>query len=94
VQPSFRYVIAMSETMLSGGTGAAKESRGGPMVSSTGVRIPLASLILLLWLIIGVIVAFNEGYDRFDTWSQFATFLLAVLLWPIPATGGVVGIRF
>jgi hypothetical protein len=31
------------------------------MVSSTGVRIPLASLILLVWLIIGVIVAFNEG---------------------------------
>jgi hypothetical protein len=64
------------------------------MVSSTGVRIPLASLILLLWLVIGVIVAFNQGYDRFDTWSQFATFLLAVVLWPIPATGGAVGIRF
>lgn len=64
------------------------------MVSSSGVRIPLASLIVLLWLIIGVIVAFNEGYDNFDTWSQFATFLLAVVLWPIPATGGAVGIRF
>jgi hypothetical protein len=64
------------------------------MVSSTGVRIPLASLILLVWLIIGVIVAFNEGYDHFDTWSQFATFLLAVVLWPIPATGGRVGIVF
>jgi hypothetical protein len=63
-------------------------------VTRTGVRIPLASLIALLWLVIGVIVAFNEGYDRFDTWSQFATFLLAVVLWPIPATGGVVGIRF
>jgi hypothetical protein len=49
---------------------------------------------VLLWLIIGVIVAFNEGYDHFDTWSQFATFLLAVVLWPIPATGGAVGIRF
>jgi hypothetical protein len=64
------------------------------MVSSTGVRIPLASLILLVWLIIGVIVAFNQGYDQFDTWSQFATFLLAVVLWPIPATGGSVGIAF
>jgi hypothetical protein len=64
------------------------------MISSTGVRIPLASLITLVWLVIGVIVAFNEGYDRFDTWSQFATFLLAVVLWPIPATGGQVGIRF
>jgi hypothetical protein len=74
--------------------GRPRNHRGGPMVSSTGVRIPLASVILLLWLIIGVIVAFNEGYDRFDTWSQFATFLLAVVLWPIPATGGAVGIRF
>jgi hypothetical protein len=64
------------------------------MVSRPGVRIPLASLILLVWLIIGAIVAFNEGYDHFDTWSQFATFLLAVVLWPIPATGGQVGIAF
>ncbi|MGH9229501.1 MAG: hypothetical protein ACRD07_12400 [Acidimicrobiales bacterium] len=63
-------------------------------LSRTGVRIPLASLILLVWLIVGVIVAFNEGYDRFDTWSQFATFLLAIVLWPIPATGGQVGIVF
>lgn len=63
-------------------------------ISRTGVRIPLASLIVLVWLLVGVIVAFNEGYDRFDTWSQFATFLLAVVLWPIPATGGRVGIVF
>jgi hypothetical protein len=64
------------------------------MVSSTGVRIPVASLILLVWLIIGVIVAFNEGYDHFNTWSQFATFVFAVVLWPIPATGGEVRILF
>ena len=63
------------------------------MISSTGVRIPLASLITLVWLVIGVIVAFNEGYDRFDTWSQFATFLLAVVLWPIPALDGAVAVR-
>ncbi|HEX6236100.1 MAG: hypothetical protein ACLFXM_08025 [Acidimicrobiia bacterium] len=49
-------------------------------------------LIGFIWLIVGVIVAFNEGYDRFDTWSQFATFVLAVVVWPIPATGGEVGI--
>jgi hypothetical protein len=57
------------------------------------VRIPLPSLAVLIWLVIGVVVAFNQGYDRFDSWSQFATFLLAVVLWPIPALGGDVGIR-
>lgn len=59
------------------------------MSMRTGVvRIPLATLIAFVWLTIGVVVAFNQGYDRFDTWSQFATFLLAVVVWPIPATGG------
>lgn len=56
------------------------------------IRVPMPVLIGFIWLIVGVIVAFNEGYDRFDTWSQFATFVLAVVVWPIPATGGEVGI--
>ena len=60
---------------------------------SGAVRIPLATLIVLIWLVIGVVVAFNQNYDRFDSWSQFVTFLLAVVLWPIPATGGDVAIR-
>ena len=60
---------------------------------SGAVRIPLATLIVLIWLVIGVVVAFNQNYDRFDSWSQFLTFLLAVVLWPIPATGGDVAIR-
>jgi putative effector of murein hydrolase len=60
---------------------------------SGAVRIPLATLIVLIWLLIGVVVAFNQNYDRFDSWSQFLTFLLAVVLWPIPATGGDVAIR-
>jgi hypothetical protein len=60
---------------------------------SGAVRIPLATLIVLIWLVIGIVVAFNQNYDRFDSWSQFLTFLLAVVLWPIPATGGDVAIR-
>lgn len=53
------------------------------------------SWIALAWLIIGVIVAINEDYGRtLENASQVATFLLAVLLWPIPATGGQVLIHF
>jgi hypothetical protein len=53
------------------------------------------SWVALAWVIIGVIVAINEDYGRsLDSGSQVATFLLAVLLWPIPATGGAVMIQF
>jgi hypothetical protein len=53
------------------------------------------SWVLLVWLIIGVVVAINKDYGRaLDNASQIATFLLAVILWPIPATGGVVLISF
>jgi len=53
------------------------------------------SWVLLVWLIIGVVVAINKDYGRaLDDASQIATFLLAVILWPIPATGGVVLIAF
>lgn len=53
------------------------------------------SWVLLVWLIIGVVVAIQNDYGRsLDSGSQIATFILAVLLWPIPATGGSVGIHF
>lgn len=53
------------------------------------------SWVLLVWLAIGVVVAINKDYaDSLDTGSQIATFLLAVILWPIPATGGGVLINF
>jgi hypothetical protein len=53
------------------------------------------SWVALAWFIIGVIVAINEDYGRsLDSASQVATFLLAVVLWPIPATGGAVMIQF
>jgi hypothetical protein len=52
--------------------------------------------ILLIWIIIGVLVAANKGYaDNIDEGAdQGATFVLAVILWPIPALDGAVAIRF
>jgi hypothetical protein len=53
------------------------------------------SWVLLVWLIVGVVVAINKDYGRaLDNGSQIATFILAVILWPIPATGGSVFIHF
>jgi hypothetical protein len=60
---------------------------------SSRVSIPW---ILLIWLVIGVLVAANKGYaDNIDKGAdEVATFILAVVLWPIPALDGAVAIRF
>jgi hypothetical protein len=56
------------------------------------VRIPI---VLLIWIIIGVLVAVNKGYGEvMENASNVATFILAVMLWPIPALDGTVGIVF
>jgi hypothetical protein len=56
------------------------------------VHIPL---VLVIWLVIGVLVAVNKGYgETMENASQVATFMLAVVLWPIPALDGSVGIVF
>lgn len=56
------------------------------------VRIPI---IFLIWVIIGVLVAVNKGYgDVMENASNVATFVLAVLIWPVPALDGQVAIIF
>jgi hypothetical protein len=56
------------------------------------VNIPI---VLLIWIIIGVLVAVNKGYDNnMDHADGVGTFVLAVLLWPIPALGGAVLLHF
>ena len=56
------------------------------------VRIPV---VFLIWVIIGIFVAVNKGYgDNVDNASEVATFMLAVVLWPIPALDGAVAISF
>lgn len=53
------------------------------------------SILLLIWLVIGVIVAVNKGYaDDIENASQLGTFILAVFLWPVPAMDGAVALRF
>jgi hypothetical protein len=61
-------------------------------MSNRTVSIPL---ILFVWVIIGVVVAINKDYGRnLNDASHIATFILAVVLWPIPATDGSVFIHF
>lgn len=56
------------------------------------VRIPI---VLLIWIVIGVLVAVNKGYGEvMENASNVATFILAVMLWPIPALDGTVAIIF
>jgi hypothetical protein len=56
------------------------------------VRIPI---VLLIWIVIGVLVAVNKGYGEvMENASNVATFVLAVALWPIPALDGSVAIVF
>ncbi|HEX6166110.1 MAG TPA: hypothetical protein VFZ30_04955 [Acidimicrobiales bacterium] len=56
------------------------------------MRIPT---VLLIWVVIGVIVAINKGYGEvMENASNVATFVLAVILWPIPALDGSVAIVF
>jgi hypothetical protein len=56
------------------------------------VNIPI---VLVVWIVIGVFVAVSKDYaEAFDNASQIATFLLAVVLWPIPALDGQVAILF
>jgi hypothetical protein len=56
------------------------------------VRIPI---VLLIWLVIGILVAVNKGYGEvMENASNVATFILAVVLWPIPALDGSVAIIF
>jgi hypothetical protein len=57
----------------------------------TRVRIPL---VLLIWVIVGIAVAVNQNYGHIHNGSQLATFILAVVLWPILVFGGDVLIVF
>lgn len=64
----------------------------GPLSGEANMRIPV---ILLIWVVVGVIVAITNDYgNSIDSGSEIATFIFAVILWPIPATGGQVAIVF
>lgn len=62
------------------------------MAKRVSIAVPW---LIFAWLAVGVLVAINKDYAQsFDSASRVATFVLAVVLWPIPATDGVVLIQF
>ena len=58
---------------------------------ATRVRIPV---VLLIWVVVGIVIAMNNNYGHIHNGSQLATFILAVVLWPILVFGGDVLIVF
>jgi hypothetical protein len=46
-----------------------------------------ASLITLLWVAIGIVVALNNGYQTIKSLSDLLSLVLAVLLWPAVLLG-------
>jgi hypothetical protein len=46
-----------------------------------------ASLLVLIWFAIGIVVALGHGYNTLKTLSQVVSFLLAVVLWPAVLLG-------
>lgn len=61
----------------------------GPMTRGRGV-----SLVFLIYLAIGVVVALNTGYNTITNVSEFISFLLAVLIWPAVLLGADLHINF
>lgn len=57
---------------------------------SSRISIPL---VLLIWVVVGVVVATNEGFADFDSTEHVVQFILNVLAWPIPAFGGGVDVN-
>jgi uncharacterized membrane protein YeiH len=60
------------------------------------INIPI---VLLIWVIIGVLIAVNKNYDNFDVPGRddidmIGRFVLAVVLWPVLAIGGGVDMHF
>jgi hypothetical protein len=50
--------------------------------------------LVAVWVVVGIFVAVSQDYDRrLDTASDWATFVMAVVVWPIPAIGGDVVVR-
>lgn len=45
------------------------------------------SIFPTLYVIIGVVLAFNNGYAAFSSISTFLSFILAILLWPLLLIG-------
>jgi hypothetical protein len=62
------------------------------MATAAGYRVNV-SLVFLIWVVIGVVVATHEGFADFDSGEHITQFILNVLAWPIPAFGGGVDVN-
>jgi hypothetical protein len=51
------------------------------------VRRSGASLLVLVWLAVGVVVALNHGYNTIKSLSELVSLVLAVVLWPAVLLG-------
>lgn len=52
------------------------------------------SWVVVIWVIAGLVVAINKGFaDSLNGGSEVATFILAIVVWPIPALDGNVLIQ-
>ena len=50
--------------------------------------------VVVIWLVAGLVVAINKGFaDSLNSGSEVATFIAAIVVWPIPALDGNVLIQ-
>ncbi|WP_165035016.1 MULTISPECIES: hypothetical protein [Protofrankia] len=56
----------------------------------TRVQVPIVALV---WFAVGIVAAISKNY-QVHSGSQLATFVLAVIIWPILVLGGTVSIQF
>jgi hypothetical protein len=53
-----------------------------PLGSGAMLRKSIPSLITLIWLAVGIVVALNHGYNTIKNLSQLLSLVLGVILWP------------
>ncbi|WP_322761008.1 hypothetical protein [Frankia sp. Cr2] len=56
----------------------------------TRAQVPIVALV---WLVVGIVIAVSKTYEVHNG-SQVVTFILAVILWPIPLLGGTITVQF
>lgn len=66
-------------------TPSGDSPEGGPSMISSRTRV--GSLLVMLWLLVGVWVAFTHSYITIAWLKTLVSALLAVILWPLLLLG-------